>query len=83
MAHMPRAVAEVTHPDQLPERQRQVLTLPAEGKTDKAIAHELGVALQTVKNHCTLLYRRLPRADVGSPRTAAAVWYLRFAAVDR
>ncbi len=44
MGHVPRSVQYVTNPDQLPERQRQVLALLAAGKSDKAIAQELSIA---------------------------------------
>ncbi len=55
---------------------RPILALLAAGKPDTAIAHELWVAVRTVKNLSRALYRRLPLAEVGNPRTAAAVWYL-------
>lgn len=83
MGHVPRSVQYVTNPDQLPERQRQVLALLAAGKSDKAIAQELGIATQTVKNQLTAIYRRLPIERAGTRRTAAAVWFLRFVGGER
>ncbi len=66
MGHVPRSVQYVTNPDQLPERQRQVLALLAAGKSDKAIAQELSIATQTVKNQLTAIYRRLPIERAGT-----------------
>jgi two-component system response regulator DesR len=40
-------------------RQQQILELMAEGATNRAIADALGLALDTVKHHATLIYRRL------------------------
>ncbi|WP_350333439.1 response regulator transcription factor [Coralliovum pocilloporae] len=42
----------------MPERQRQILTLLAEGKSNKQIASDLGIALPTVKNHLSTLFRK-------------------------
>jgi DNA-binding NarL/FixJ family response regulator len=72
-----RGRTPVSSPRELPRQQRAILALLAEGKHDKEIAAELSLALQTVKNHCAVLYKRLPIAGVGSPRSAAARWYLR------
>jgi hypothetical protein len=43
----------------LPPRQRQVLTLVAQGLLNKQIAHRLGISEKTVKMHRTLLLERL------------------------
>lgn len=40
-------------------RQQQVLQLMAEGATNRAIADSLGLSLDTIKHHTTLIYRRL------------------------
>jgi DNA-binding NarL/FixJ family response regulator len=40
-------------------RQQQILNLMAEGATNRAIADELGLSLDTIKHHATLIYRRL------------------------
>jgi DNA-binding NarL/FixJ family response regulator len=40
-------------------RQRQILDLMAEGATNRAIADALGLSVDTVKHHATLIYRRL------------------------
>lgn len=42
----------------MPERQRQILSLLAQGKSNKQIAASLGIALPTVKNHMTLLFKK-------------------------
>jgi DNA-binding NarL/FixJ family response regulator len=43
----------------LSSRQQQVLNLMAEGATNQAIADALGLSVDTVKHHTTLIYRRL------------------------
>jgi two-component system response regulator DesR len=40
-------------------RQQQILHLMAEGATNRAIADSLGLSLDTIKHHATLMYRRL------------------------
>jgi DNA-binding NarL/FixJ family response regulator len=40
-------------------RQQQILHLMAEGATNRAIADSLGLSLDTIKHHATLIYRRL------------------------
>jgi DNA-binding NarL/FixJ family response regulator len=52
----------------LSARQQQILTLMAEGATNHSIADALGLSVDTVKHHTTLIYKRL---DV--PNRAAAV----------
>jgi DNA-binding NarL/FixJ family response regulator len=52
----------------LSQRQQQILNLMAEGLTNHGIADALGLSVDTVKHHTTLIYRRL---DV--PNRAAAV----------
>ncbi len=42
----------------LPERQRQIIQLVANGKSNKQIAGILNIALPTVKNHLANLYRK-------------------------
>jgi DNA-binding NarL/FixJ family response regulator len=43
----------------LSSRQQQILNLMAEGSTNQGIADALGLAVDTVKHHTTLIYRRL------------------------
>jgi DNA-binding NarL/FixJ family response regulator len=43
----------------LSARQQQILNLMAEGATNHGIAEALGLSVDTVKHHTTLIYRRL------------------------
>jgi DNA-binding CsgD family transcriptional regulator len=52
----------------LPKRQREIVALIAEGKSDKEIAAMLGIAVNTVRKHVSKMLRRL-----GAPNRAAAV----------
>jgi DNA-binding NarL/FixJ family response regulator len=52
----------------LSRRQQQILNLMAEGATNPHIAELLGLSLDTVKHHTTLIYKRLQ-----VPNRAAAV----------
>jgi DNA-binding NarL/FixJ family response regulator len=45
--------------EDLTKREREVLALLAEGKTDKEIAHELGIAESTAKNHVSNILGKL------------------------
>jgi DNA-binding NarL/FixJ family response regulator len=47
----------------LTPRQRQVLSLMADGKTTREIAHELGLSPFTVKNYIERIYQRLGALD--------------------
>lgn len=40
-------------------RQLDVLLLLAQGLTNEQIAARLGIAVQSVRNHCSKLYKRL------------------------
>lgn len=44
--------------DQFPKRQREIIGLLAKGKSNKQIADELKIALPTVKNHLSVLFRK-------------------------
>lgn len=44
--------------DDMPARQRQILKLLAQGKSNKQIAAEIGIALPTVKNHLSVLFKK-------------------------
>jgi DNA-binding NarL/FixJ family response regulator len=52
-----------TPPMTLTPRQRQVLSLMAEGKTTREIAYELGLSPFTVKNYIERIYERLGALD--------------------
>ena len=54
------AAAQVTHPGaDLTQRERELLTLMARGMANQQIAHELGIALPTVKFHITNILSKL------------------------
>lgn len=44
---------------ELTNRETEILSLIAEGKSNKLIAVELGIKLQTVKNHNTTIFLKL------------------------
>jgi NarL family two-component system response regulator YdfI len=76
---LPSAVTEklVTHltqpepgPVELSEREQEVLTLVAQGATNKGIAAELGITERTVKAHVTNIFNKL---GVNSRAEAVAV----------
>jgi DNA-binding NarL/FixJ family response regulator len=73
-----RVVEEVAHggsaaPDALTPRERDVLTLIAQGRSNKVIARELGVAEKTVKTHVGHILAKLGVND----RTQAALYAVR------
>lgn len=47
-----------TNMSELPQRQRQIVELLAAGLSNKEIAKTLGIALPTVKNHISALFRK-------------------------
>jgi DNA-binding NarL/FixJ family response regulator len=55
---------------QLSPREREVLTLLAEGTPNKLIARRLGISEKTVKNHVTRVFEAIGVSD----RTQAALW---------
>jgi DNA-binding NarL/FixJ family response regulator len=61
----------------LSQREREVLQLLAYGKSNKEIAKELGIGVQTVKTHLSHIFCKLGAAD----RTAAVAQALRRALV--
>ncbi len=63
----------------LTPRERETLGLVAQGRSNAAIAKELGISERTVKGHLWRLYRK-----IGVPnRTAAARWVARSHLLDR
>jgi DNA-binding NarL/FixJ family response regulator len=58
------------HLPQLSPREREILTLVAEGMLNKQIARRLGIAEHTVKIHLGNAFRRIGVSD----RTSAALW---------
>ena len=66
---IPREGETSTRPvEELTEREREVLSLMAEGMTDRQIAGALGIALPTAKNHVGSILGKL-----GAPNRAGAV----------
>lgn len=61
-------------PEGLTERQERVLELLATGKTNGAIARELGISVSTVRGHLESIYRKL---QVTNRTEAVAVWLRR------
>ncbi len=57
----------------LSERERQVLTLIAQGQTDQEIADALGLKVKTVSNHVSQLLEKVGATS----RTDAALWAIR------
>jgi DNA-binding NarL/FixJ family response regulator len=56
--------------DQLSDREREVLTLVADGLANKQIASHLSITERTVKAHLTSIFQRIGVTD----RTQAALW---------
>lgn len=61
--------------DRLTERQREILELISQGRTNAQIAYALGISAGTVRKHVEHILKGL---EVQT-RTAAAVWFLRCA----
>jgi DNA-binding CsgD family transcriptional regulator len=62
----------------LSDRERTVLAMMAEGRTNQAIADRLGIAERTVEKHCTNIFAKLDlpaRAD-DHRRVLAVLRYL-------
>ena len=59
-----------TPAEALSEREREVLTMVAEGLPNKVIAQRLAISEKTVKAHLTSVYRQIGVTD----RTQAALW---------
>ena len=65
-------------PEPITDREREVLTLVAEGYSNKLISHELGISERTVKNHMTITMTKLRASD----RTHAVVTAVRMGWLD-
>ncbi len=74
-----REVRMPEHPETLTERETAVLRLIADGQSNKAIAHTLNIAEETVKSHVS---RILAKLGVTS-RTQAALYAMRIGLVSR
>jgi DNA-binding NarL/FixJ family response regulator len=78
LVHRPRQPSPL---DQLSDREREVLALMAEGRSNQAIAQRLFVSPKTVEAHVRqiLLKLRLPESPVDHRRVLAVLTYLRSA----
>jgi DNA-binding NarL/FixJ family response regulator len=65
--------------DALSAREWSVLSLVAEGRTDRAIAALLNVSVKTVETHVRTIFRKLDleASPHDNRRVHAAIWYLR------
>lgn len=68
MTNMRRERGKHDHISELTERERQVLTMLAEGATSKLVARSLGLSPKTVENHRARILEKL-----GVANTAAAI----------
>lgn len=64
--------------EQLSVREREVLTLIAQGLTNDEIARELFISPHTVKNHVSRIYQKVGIDD----RTKVAIWAVRLGIVS-
>ncbi len=71
-----RSDAEIT--PHLTERELEVVKALAQGKSNKEIAHALGISEKTVRNHASNIYKKLHIFD----RTQAALYAIRRGLVD-
>lgn len=72
MSHYRKMQQPLPH-DALTERERDVLTLIAHGKTNQQIADELFIGIKTVKTHVSNIFQKLGVED----RTQAAIYAIR------
>jgi DNA-binding NarL/FixJ family response regulator len=71
-----RSEAEIT--PRLTERELEVIRALARGKSNKEIAHALGISEKTVRNHASNIYKKLHIFD----RTQAVIYAIRRGLVD-
>jgi DNA-binding NarL/FixJ family response regulator len=64
--------------ESLTPREREVITLVAEGRTNREIGRRLGVAERTARTHVSNILAKLGLAS----RTQAAMWAVRQGLVD-
>jgi len=66
-------VARYGYPDNLTEREVEVLQLVAQGESNRAIANRLYISEKTVKNHLTNIFQKIGVTD----RTQAALYAIK------
>lgn len=64
--------------NRLTEREREILALIVQGRTDKEVAAQLNIKLKTVGNHVSSILEKLEIAS----RTEAAVWAVKEGFID-
>jgi DNA-binding NarL/FixJ family response regulator len=62
----------------LTDRELEVIRALAQGKSDRQIAHSLGISEKTVNNHTSNIYRKLHLFD----RTQAVIYAVREGIID-
>ena len=73
LAALARGIQTVPDPDELTERELEVLALLAQGLTNKAIAQSLFLSVRTIEAHLRSIYGKLAVTS----RTEAALWAVR------
>lgn len=76
-ALLPKNSAGSSGLSRLTGRQKQILSLVAEGFNNEAIAQRLGLAEKSVVNHLTSIYQHLDIGQERNSRVAATLVYLR------
>lgn len=66
----------------LTPRQLDVLRLAAKGMTNKLIGLRLGIAEQTVKNHCWAIYQAFGLPRERRNKTSAVLWAIRLGQIE-
>lgn len=66
------------YPDELTEREVEVLRLVARGESNRSIARKLYISEKTVKNHLTNIFQKIGAAD----RTQAALYAIKHKLID-
>lgn len=65
----------------LTAREKAILSMLADGRTNRQIADLLGISVHTVKDHCSSIYRRLGASNRASAITRAGMGPLTTSAV--
>ncbi len=76
LAVRPPAPQDLDPDIELTARELEVLVGLAEGRTNRAIADDLYLSIETVRSHVRTAFRKIGVHN----RTEAAIWYLRNAA---
>ena len=65
--------------DELTSREREILAMMAEGRTNRAIAAATGVNIKTIEGHVAMVFAKLSLESAGDDnrRVLAVITYLR------